>query len=176
MHLTRVLHWLQNNTIHADYNTTVNSWLEQRSYITGAPRLLRKSHPELAASIEKALLDLETVTPASTEGFTLLDASAVKQQEFSCAGMKLGFNDHGALVKLSQPTSGVSDGGSMEWANNSRPIGTFQYQTFTNKDYNIYLQDMAARLGDWEHGKHDGCWHNPDDKVGAVIWCSSMVQ
>jgi hypothetical protein len=180
-----VLHWLQNNTIHADYNTTVNSWLEQRSYITGAPRLLQKSHPKLAASIEKALLELETVTPASTTGYTPLNASALEQQEFSCAGMSLGFNGHGALVKLSQPLStpigntgntgtlkeqhaAVGAMGAMEWANSTRPIGSLVYQTFTNKDYNIFLQDFAARLGDWEHGKHDGCWYEPDDEVSGL--------
>jgi hypothetical protein len=168
-----VLLWLQNNTKHADYNTTVNSWNEQRTYITGAPALLRKTQPKLAASIEKALVELQTVTPASTDGLIHLEASDVKNTEFVCGGITIGFDAHGALNRLSQPMAKHSsnDGRdamadaipAMEWANSSRPIGTFLYQTFTNKDFNIFLQDFSSRLGDWQHGKHNGCWHNPDD-------------
>jgi hypothetical protein len=161
--------FMQNNTRHADYNTTVNSWLEQRTYVTAAPALLRPAYPALAASIEKALLELETATPASTDGLTPIAASATKGQQFSCGSVMLEFDEHGAINKLSQPmrSSKISEAaaGTMEWANSSRPIGTFRYQTFTNKDFNIFLQDFAARLGDWQHGKHNGCWHNPDDKV-----------
>ena len=33
---------MRDNAFHADYNTTTNSWIEQRTYITNAPALLAK--------------------------------------------------------------------------------------------------------------------------------------
>ena len=47
--------FLQNNTLQADYNTTVNSWIEQRTYLTGASKVVAKGNPKFAASIDKAL-------------------------------------------------------------------------------------------------------------------------
>ena len=32
---------VSNNTLHADYNTTIESWIEQRSYVTHAPIVIR---------------------------------------------------------------------------------------------------------------------------------------
>ena len=38
-----------------DYNTTAESWKEQRLFVTAAPRLLEAEHPQLAASLGAAL-------------------------------------------------------------------------------------------------------------------------
>ena len=46
---------------YADYNTTANSWLEQRTYLTDASKLIAHDHPELAGSIDKALASLKNV-------------------------------------------------------------------------------------------------------------------
>ena len=58
------LGFVADNRKHADYNSTVNSWIEQRAFVTQAPLLLRHEYPELAASISAALVALKAVEPA----------------------------------------------------------------------------------------------------------------
>eukprot|EP01050_Picozoa_sp_SAG11_P025994 SAG11_NODE_6067_length_1395_cov_1.146605_1_plen_382_part_10 len=57
------LGFVSDNRQHADYNTTVNSWLEQRTFVTQAPALLEAEFPELAANITAALAALQVVEP-----------------------------------------------------------------------------------------------------------------
>jgi hypothetical protein len=47
--------FVADNRKHADYNSSVNSWLEQRAFVTQAPALLEAEYPELAANITAAL-------------------------------------------------------------------------------------------------------------------------
>jgi hypothetical protein len=42
--------FVADNTHHADYNSTVNSWVEQRTFVTQAPALLAKVYPEVRTS------------------------------------------------------------------------------------------------------------------------------
>ena len=51
-----------------DYNTTVESWREQRTLITGAPRTLVSEQPELAKSLAAALAELQNVQLPSIRG------------------------------------------------------------------------------------------------------------
>jgi hypothetical protein len=147
-----------NNARLADYNTTVNSWLEQRLYVTDAPRLLAKEQPELAASLDTALQDLQHVRVPSPAGMTRVakPTSAV----FECGGLTVGFDDHGALSQLTS-ANGV------EWANGTHPVGLYRYQTFTNEDYNVFLQDFASRAP----STHKDCMLTPgapDDPHGCA--------
>eukprot|EP00040_Diaphanoeca_grandis_P003118 m.23826 g.23826 ORF g.23826 m.23826 type:complete len:790 (+) comp14371_c0_seq1:140-2509(+) len=113
-----------------DYNTTVNSWIEQRLFVTEAPKLLATDHPQLATSLATALYDLAHVTIPTPTG-SLVDNPTTAT--FMCRGLEVGFDARGAITTL----------GSLGDA--THPLGLYQYQTFTNEDYNVFLQDFAAR-------------------------------
>jgi hypothetical protein len=122
----------------ADFNTTVNSWIEQRLFVTNAPKLLEREHPALAKSLVAALEQLRDVNPPSTAHLqrVLPDPSTAL---FACGGHTVGFDRRGALTTLD-----TADGTA--WASPQHPVGLYQYQTFTNEDYNVFLQDFASRV------------------------------
>ena len=143
--------FVQNNTLHADYNTTVNSWLEQRAFVTAAPALLKESYPVVAAEMAEALERMGRVSAPETEGMVLVQDP--EKTVFRCLDyVDIAFDDTGAVSRL----DGVNGGAS--WANPNSPLGRLLYQTFTNEDYNIYMQDFAHRLG--HDNYHPG---SPDD-------------
>jgi len=142
--------FVKNNTLHADYNTTMNSWLEQRSYVLSGPDLLRHEQPALAAKLETALEELANPVIPTVDGFDLKPSSST----FTCGNLKIEFGSDGSLTKLENITTAKS------WATESNRIGVYQYQSFTNADYDVFLQDFAIRLG-------GGCAYQPgakDDK------------
>eukprot|EP01079_Euglenida_sp_SAG-EU17-18_P006387 gene6387-1139_t len=150
------LGFVRNNTVHADYNTTVNSWLEQRLFVSEAPRLLQSKYPALATNMSAALEALRRVQAPSTTGFQPVPEPF--DRVFSCGQTSLQFNDHGALSQLKILGS--------DWASPARPIGQLLYQTFTNEDYNVFLDDFAVRLGDqgiWPNHteSHSDCRYTP---------------
>jgi hypothetical protein len=118
-----------------DYNTTAESWREQRTFITDAPRLLVSEQPALAASLVSALEDLRDVQPPSTEHLSAVADPTTRHQ---CGGLQVGFDARGAMSTL------VS--GSTVLANASHPLGLFEYQTFDNEDYNTFLSDFTVRV------------------------------
>jgi hypothetical protein len=71
-----------NHKVHADYNTTVNSWIEQRTFVTAGPSILRNDAPEFAAELESELRSLENPTPPSTDGFTMASLKMVDVGSF----------------------------------------------------------------------------------------------
>eukprot|EP00730_Choanoeca_flexa_P005701 TRINITY_DN12004_c0_g2_i1.p1 TRINITY_DN12004_c0_g2~~TRINITY_DN12004_c0_g2_i1.p1 ORF type:complete len:799 (+),score=141.55 TRINITY_DN12004_c0_g2_i1:145-2397(+) len=138
--------FILNNTHHADYNTTINSWLEQRTYVVNAPRLLQSTYPDLAQAMEESLHASQMTQAPDTSSYTL-----TTQRSFQCPnGVTIGFDDHGALMQL--------DVNGIALASTSNTIGAYRYQSFTNEDYNIYLQDFGIRVSGCEYHTH-----SPDD-------------
>jgi len=125
------------SSLEADYNTTAESWKEQRLYVTDAPKLLAKAHPTVAKAMADALAALQDVKAPRTEGLTR--CATPSATTFVCGGVTVGFDARGALTTLR-----TSDGA--EWASEAKPVGLYNYRTYTNEDYNIFLQDFASRV------------------------------
>ena len=132
--------FVSDNRKHADYNTTVNSWIEQRAFVTQAPRLLQREYPELAANIIKALADLKAVVPPTPAGLAALPSL---DAPFKCgnSGLELQVGKGGGLVSL------VSHG-KRQWASMANPVGQFVYETYVAEDYTTFLHDFGSRIGD----------------------------
>jgi hypothetical protein len=123
----------------ADYNTTVNSWLEQRLYVTDAPKLLATAHPALATSLESAFAALQDVRAPSTAGLDRVGGDPTKAT-FACGGgTTVGFDARGAITTL------ISRDGT-GWASAANPVGLYSYRTYINEDYNLFLEDFASRV------------------------------
>lgn len=75
----------------------------------------------------------------------------------------MGFDSRGALSTLvatadgrtgsmvrrghdSQKGGGVRGGADMHLAGPANPLGLFEYQTFDNEDYNLFLADFTKRV------------------------------
>eukprot|EP01052_Picozoa_sp_SAG31_P022598 SAG31_NODE_1804_length_7234_cov_3.340855_5_plen_463_part_00 len=170
------LGFIKNNTKHADYNTTVGSWVEQRTFVTQAPALLAEEHPELAANLSAELHRLKYDTgPPSLVGFV---PSANMSAPISCGTWDLQFNSAGGLTKLlKQSLAGVAP---VNWANPAKPIGQFLYQSFDDADYNIFLKDFGSRIGDrgiWpEHtaGRYAG-YNTSTSDMGCGNFCKKNM-
>lgn len=135
------LGFVADNRKHADYNSSVNSWIEQREFVNQAPSLLEKEYPELANNITAALAALKAVQPPSTTGLTplkSLDAS------ITCGSIELQVGPGGGLVSLKR--------GKRQWAGPGKPVGQFLYETYVESDYKPFLRDLGSRIGD------EGVW------------------
>jgi len=130
-------HFVKDNRKTADYNTTQESWVEQRTYVTNVPGLLREAHPVLAESMEAEFATLKAAKPASSAGFAKVASPVGKA--FDCAGFTLAFAGSGALQRLSA--------GAKEWASANATLGEFSYRTFINEDYNVRShQDLCCEF------------------------------
>ena len=118
--------FVADNTHHADYNTTVNSWVEQRTFVTQAPALLRTAYPALATNLTSALDALAHPTiPTPAAGMGAVASPVGKPLQ--CGGWTIKLGDSGAMASLVH-----SSNPSFDWASESEPIGEFKYQTFTS--------------------------------------------
>ena len=143
------LGFVADNRKHADYNSTVNSWIEQRAFVTQAPLLLKEEYPELAANISDALAALQAVEPVpSLVGL----APAALDVPFACgsSGLALQVGPGGGIVSLKR--------GERQWASPTHPVGQFLYETYVEADFTAFLQDLGARIGD------SGVW--PEHTIG----------
>jgi hypothetical protein len=133
-----------------DYNTTAESWREQRAFITDAPKLLVSEQPALAAALTSALEGLRDVRPPSTQHLSVVADPTTTR--FQCGGggqLQVGFDARGAMSTLissdddddddddeiSNEGGGGGRGGGggggeggIVWANASHPLGLFEYQ------------------------------------------------
>jgi hypothetical protein len=90
------LGFVADNRKHADYNTSVNSWLEQREFVNQAPSLLQHEYPELAANITTALAALKAIEPPDPVGLIPVEPP---HSSFSCgAGIEMQVGPGGGLV------------------------------------------------------------------------------
>lgn len=121
---------------HADYNTTENSWLEQRTFVTYAPYLL--ADQTLASEMLDELRALENPAPPSHQGMTRVADPVGKT--LTCGPYALAFDAMGALQTLSHSASGA------QLANSSHTLGAFIYKTYNDTDYRDYLADFAIRI------------------------------
>ena len=136
------LGFIHDNRKQADYNTSVNSWIEQRAFVSQAPLLLKSEYPELAANMSAALAALKTVESVpSLAGLTPLRSL---DDSFTCgsSGLQLQVGPGGGIVSLKQ--------GQREWAGQNNPVGQYLYETYTDADFKPFLADLGARIGD--HG------------------------
>lgn len=140
------LGFIKNNTHQADYNTTVNSWLEQRKILTSTPKVIAPSYPQFASRLAAAFSALAKPVPASAVGLSL----APPTQVFTCGAASVAFDATGAVSHFTDNHAGT------QWATPQNPLGRFLYQSFTNEDYNVFLEDFAARIG--------GCKYKPGSK------------
>ena len=143
------LGFVADNRKHADYNTTVNSWIEQRAFVTQAPLLLKDEYPGLAANITEALVALRAVEPVpSLAGLTPV---APLDTRFACgSALTLQVGPGGGIVSLKR--------GGRQWASPTHPVGQFLYETYVDADFTTFLHDLGARIGD------NGVW--PDHTAG----------
>jgi hypothetical protein len=121
----------------ADYNTTVESWTEQRLFVTDAPALLQAELPALAHSLHKALGDLARVAAPSTAA--LSPVSDPSSTTFKCGELTVGFDSRGAVTTLV-----AADGTALASADG--PVGLYRYHTYDNEDFNLFMQDLASRV------------------------------
>ena len=155
-----------------NYNLTVESWREQRSYVVNAVQLLlrdatgkyRPFGAELQVALD-AIAELSKGVGAGTggrdpaaEGFT--KAPAVDTQTFTCgdgdAGVALRFGQHGGVSHLS--SGGVTwvggsggEGGApaatatgfRNTLNLSSALGVFVYQTLDADDFTAFDKDYG---------------------------------
>ena len=88
-----------------DYNTTVESWREQRTFITNAPKTLLSEQPELAMALAAALDDLKDVQLPRNQGLSpVVDPTAT---QFQCGSLKVSLiflaSCHRTIVRCSAP-------------------------------------------------------------------------
>ena len=87
-----------------DYNTTVESWREQRTFITNAPRTLVSEQPELAMALSAALDRLKNVQLPPNQGLSpVVDPTSA---QFQCGSLKVGLafpaTCHATVVRAPQ--------------------------------------------------------------------------
>eukprot|EP00038_Savillea_parva_P014002 m.9819 g.9819 ORF g.9819 m.9819 type:complete len:715 (-) comp2679_c0_seq1:122-2266(-) len=142
--------FVSNNTVHADYNTTVNSWIEQRTWVTAGPAVLAHDEPGLAHDLA---VELDAIShpqvPSSETGFTEISTSDLTTPIHCDGGIEVQFGLDGSLTQL------ITKSGEPSWASLTNPLGQYRYQSFTDDDYWHFLADFAIRLP----GK--GCEYQP---------------
>ena len=164
--------FIKNNTDQADYATTASSWVEQRTYVTNVPDMLRKSvatGTHVTALADAMDAEFAVLKEAAAPRPTSAMRAAKVGDVFRCSGYDVAFSANGGLARLEKaPTAaaaaaaggdavggavdsegggGGRGGGAGGWASADHPLGVFRYETYTNVDFNIYLSDFAARLG-----------------------------
>jgi hypothetical protein len=105
------------------------SWDEQRAYIDSAVDALGEG--ALGQQVRAALADLSPCRPDTSAYQPVSDPQA----ELRAGPFRLRFDgQHGALVGL------AVDGKRRAWASPAHPVGLFQYQTFSEADYDRYYK------------------------------------
>jgi hypothetical protein len=141
-----------------DYFTAINSWVEQRTFITNTPALLEDAEPELAASLRASFEQLRHVTVPQTAGMQPVP-EPVPSATFQCGALRLAVDERGAVTSLRSSSAPGSAGRRtargeapiFDWASEKHPLGLYQYHTFDNEDYNEFLQDFTVRVNGSEY-------------------------
>lgn len=108
----------------ADYNSTVNSWVEQRLFVTQAPALLKDTYPALAANLTMALDELAHPTvPVPTASMKKVNAG----EAVECGDWTLKLGSTGAVTSLVN-TATATGAATLDWASEEHPLGQFVYQ------------------------------------------------
>ena len=128
-----------------NYQLTINSWLEQRSYLPNAVAVLAasedgESYHQLADQINRSLATLvpNRPTDASLRAAGLQPLSNPSPaQTFSCQGITIGFGADGSVTTLA---------GNHAWASPHAPLGKYTYQSVTPEDFVAFDKDYGKRL------------------------------
>jgi hypothetical protein len=146
----------------ADYYTTVQAWVEQRSYIPNAIAAIAANGAAdavpagWATELAKRVAALSVVVIPTASGLkaagyvqiqipTGVDSTAGNSTGpgatvLRCGdtGLQVGFDSRGSITKL-QRGAGSARSAGKDWASPTRPIGQFLYQTFNDDDYQRFL-------------------------------------
>lgn len=122
-----------------NYQMTVASWTEQRSYLENALRVLERAGQDYAKLASDIRAELGGIEPARPAADTLAKAGFVKagdpQDVFSCKGVQLAFGADGGLARLERDGS--------NWASSDASLGKFTYQTLDDKDFKAFDDDYG---------------------------------
>jgi len=137
-----------------NYQMTVSSWIEQRSYLENALHVLEQAgheYEKLAEAIRSEFDRIETSRPTPA---TLAQAGFVKAEDpeatFSCSGVQLAFGSDGSLTRFQH--------GGTNWASDDERLGKFTYQTLDDKDFKVFDDDYG-NSGCTTYSTDPGC-HN----------------
>ena len=126
-----------------NYQLSVNSWLEQRSYLANAVAVLSASddgapYRQLASTIERSLAALAPSRPTNATlraaGLRPLPTASSAAQSFSCEGIAIGFGADGSVTTLA---------GSQAWASAESPLGRYTYQSLSPEDFDAFDHDYG---------------------------------
>ena len=119
----------------------MNSWVEQRLFVTQAPALLAHVYPAFVKNLTTALDEIAHPTAPSADGLEVVVSPVGKKLLCGAWNVKLGSS--GAMISLVHTSHPAVD-----WASKGKPIGEFRYKTFTSGDFNTFLRDFGVRIGD----------------------------
>eukprot|EP00494_Astrolonche_serrata_P024113 UN24371 len=124
---------VKNNTKHADYNTTVESWLEQRTYVNHAPEIVKEKYPNFYSELQQVIDDVSNIDIPDENNYEQInDFDAM----LTCNNIDFQFNkDDGSLRYMSVDQS-------KNIINNT--FGRFTYQTLDGDDYIEFMKNMYA--------------------------------
>eukprot|EP01052_Picozoa_sp_SAG31_P019978 SAG31_NODE_1481_length_8176_cov_3.282531_7_plen_381_part_00 len=129
---------------------TVESWREQRSYLTNAVSILEgdDKYAAFGKELRAALKELEPAEP-STVGF--LKASGVTAPQ-KCGAVTLAFDSDGSLKSIKKGTTG--------WVGS---LGGFRYQTLSSGNFTDFCMDYG-NAGCKATTENPGChnFHKPN--------------
>ena len=122
-----------------NYQLTISSWLEQRSYLPNALAVLDASkapaYLDLATEMRDAIEGLRPAKPTAASlraaGYTRADDAS---RMFVCAGVTVGFGVDGAVTTLT---------GRHAWASASAPLGRYTYQSLSAADFVTFDKDYG---------------------------------
>lgn len=110
-----------------NFLTMVNSWLEQRSFVSNAIALVNDT--EFGDLVNERLMELTAAEP-DLSGYNKVSP----HQLFQIGDLSMGFNaSNGAINHLRDNKT------ELEWANASNLLGLFQYQSYSSDDYLSFL-------------------------------------
>ena len=124
------------NRDHADYFTQVQSWHEQRHFVTNAVDAVREELPAFAERIQQAFATISDVHIPSTAGFT----KAQPHSTLRCGTATIQFDSSGAVSML-------ENGDKQTWANSTHTLGKYIYQSFNDDDYQEFLSGSGDISG-----------------------------
>ena len=145
-----------------EYQMTVDSWLDQRNYLTSALQILQNDtthsiYPTLATTIQQALSLLSPKVP-SLMGYEKVGGTPAQQsqQSFTCGQYKFGF---GLDMSLNRLLSLLSE----RVTYNEPSFGLYTYQTLDPNDFTMFDRDYGMS------------YCTPTTEGKKKQWCSFAV-
>jgi len=141
-----------------NYQVVVNSWIDQRSYLYAAIKVLG-NHP-VVRLIEKEISELKTKKPTSLGWRRIKEPT----QEQWIGKFSISFSKDGSIVHLLDTVSGKI------YADLSHKLGGIRYDTYDSDDYDHYLKTYPYVPGSWWL---PGDFGKPDVSLGKAVHSTS---